>query len=221
MKTLIYSSLFILFISVKGFSQVTEGHITYSIDMTTDNPDMQMAIGMMQGSSLDVYFKEKITRAEMKMGSMMNVITISDETSGNVVMLMTGMIGQNAIKTSSEELDKQTAEQPKVEISFVDESKLIHGYDCKKAIMTDEEGQESLFWYTEDIKVSKKGQKYMNEQIPGFPMQYEINNNGMKMMMTVTSLETTLDKKSSSLFDMTIPTGYKELTMEQLKTFGM
>jgi ribosome-binding factor A len=52
-------------------------------------------------------------------------------------------------------------------------------------------------------------------------MQSEINNNGLKMIMTVTKVDKKLDKKASELFDMTIPSGYKEMTMEQLKSMGM
>lgn len=204
-----------------SFAQLTEGHISYKIDMTSDDPDMQMAIGMMQGSTLDVYFKDKATRAEMKMGALMNITTISNETTGDVLMLMSGMIGQNAIKTTTEELEKENPEKPKYEVELVNETKTIEGYSCKKAILTDEEGNESVFWYTEEINISKKGQSYLNEDVPGFPMQYDLNNNGMKMTMVVSSLEKKLDKKSASLFEMTIPEGYKEMTMEELKSMGM
>jgi GLPGLI family protein len=202
-------------------AQQTEGHISYKIDVSTDNPDMQMAIGMMQGSTMDIYFKEKNTRAEMKMGSMMSVTTISNEDSGDILMLMSGMVGQNAIRTSMKEMEEKKSEQPKYDVTLVNETKEISGYTCKKAILTDEEGNESIFWYTEDIVVSKKGQSYLNEQVPGFPMQYDLNNGGLKMTMTVVTFDKKLDKKSSSLFEMKIPEGYKEMTMEDLQKMGM
>jgi GLPGLI family protein len=119
------------------------------------------------------------------------------------------------------ELDSAQAEKPKTEVTLENETKVIEGYTCKKAIVTDEEGTESVFWYTEEISVAKKGQNYLNESIPGFPMQSEINNNGLKMIMTVTKVDKKLDKKATELFDMTIPSGYKEMTMEQLKSMGM
>jgi GLPGLI family protein len=200
---------------------MTEGHISYKMEATSDNPDMQMAVSMMQGSTLDVYFKEKQTRAEMKMGAMMNMTTISNENNGEMLMLMSGMVGQNAIKSNLKELDSAQAEKPKTEVTLENETKVIEGYTCKKAIVTDEEGTESVFWYTEEISVAKKGQNYLNESVPGFPMQSEINNNGLKMIMTVTKVDKKLDKKASELFDMTIPSGYKEMTMEQLKSMGM
>lgn len=221
MKKIILSAFFALFTVLTSLAQLTEGHFTYKIDVSTDNPEMQMAIGMMQGSTLDVHFKDKMTRSQMKMGTMMDITTISNETSGDVLMLMSGMIGKNAIKTTTAELADSTTEKPKFTIDLVNETKTIQGYACKKAVMTDEAGAESVFWYTEDVAVSKKGQSYLNENIPGFPMEYEMNNNGMKMTMTVTKLEKKLDKKSASLFEMTIPEGYKMMTMEEIKAMGM
>ena len=221
MRKILLSLGFSFVCTLLSFAQLTEGHISYKIDMTSDDPDMQMAIGMMQGSTLEVYFKDKTTRAEMKMGAIMNITTISNETSGDVLMLMCGMIGQNAIKTTTSELEKENTEKPKYDVQLVDETKTIEGYACKKAILTDEEGNESVFWYTEEIDISKKGQSYLNEDVPGFPMQYDLNNNGMKMTMTVSQLEKKLDKKSVSLFEMAIPEGYKEMTMEDLKSMGM
>jgi GLPGLI family protein len=221
MKKILLSLGFSFVCALFSFAQLTEGHISYKIDMTSDDPDMQMAIGMMQGSTLDVYFKDKATRAEMKMGALMNITTISNETTGDVLMLMSGMIGQNAIQTTTAELEKENTDKPEFEVQLVDETKTIEGYTCKKAILTDEEGNESVFWYTEEINISKKGQSYLNEDVPGFPMEYDLNNNGMKMTMTVSLLEKKLDKKSVSLFEMKIPEGYKEMTMEELKSMGM
>lgn len=222
MKKLFLLSVFSIVSTLGIYAQMTEGHISYKIDATTDNPDMQMAVGMMQGSTMDIYFKDKVTRSEMKMGSMMTVTTITNETSKDVLMLMGGMMGNMAVKSTLDEYEERREEQPKFEVTFTDETKEISGYNCKKALMTTEDGLESVFWYTEEIMASKKGQSYLSEEIPGFPMQFEINNQGMKMTMTVTSVEDKLDKKkSSSLFDMTIPSGYKEMTMEELGTMGM
>jgi GLPGLI family protein len=221
MKKIILSLVLTVSTVYSSFGQLTEGHISYQIDISTDNPDMQMAIGMMQGSSLDVYFKEKNTRAEMKMGAMMNVTTISNEVSGEILMLMSGMIGQNAIKSSLKELEAQNPDKPKLDVALLDETKEIQGYKCKKAILTDEDGGESTFWYTEEIAISKKGQSYLNEDVPGFPMQYDLNNNDIKMTMTVIALDKKLDKKMGKMFDMEIPEGYKEMTMEELKSIGM
>ena len=222
MKKILLSLALIVGSITVNYAQIKEGHVTYKIDISTENPDMEMVVGMMQGSTLDIYFKEKMTRAEMKMGSMMNMTTISDEKSGKLLMLMSGMIGKKAISTTTEELSSEDEkEKPKYEVELVDETKDIAGYKCKKAILTDEEGNESTFWYTEEIEVSKKGQNYLNENVPGYPMQYEINNSGLVMGMTVTNITKELSKSDLKLFDMAIPEGYAEMTMEELQQMGM
>lgn len=222
MKKILLSLALIVGSITVNYAQIKEGHVTYKIDISTENPDMEMVVGMMQGSTLDIYFKEKMTRAEMKMGSMMNMTTISDEKSGKLLMLMSGMIGKKAISTTTEELSsKDEKEKPKYEVELVEETKDIAGYKCKKAILTDEEGNESTFWYTEEIEVSKKGQNYLNENVPGYPMQYEINNSGLVMGMTVTNITKELSKSDLKLFDMSIPEGYAEMTMEELQQMGM
>lgn len=222
MKKILLSLALIVGSITVNYAQIKEGHVTYKIDISTENPDMEMVVGMMQGSTLDIYFKEKMTRAEMKMGSMMNMTTISDEKSGKLLMLMSGMIGKKAISTTTEELSsKDEKEKPKYEVELVDETKDIAGYKCKKAVLTDEEGNESTFWYTEEIEVSKKGQNYLNENVPGYPMQYEINNSGLVMGMTVTNITKELSKSDLKLFDMSVPEGYAEMTMEELQQMGM
>jgi GLPGLI family protein len=219
---------FTLFISCLSFAtvfaQLSEGHIAYKMDASSDTPEMQMAIGMLQGSTLNIFFKDKKTRSEMKMGSMMTITTITDETTEDMLMLMSGMMGNNAIKSKMSENKTEEGgaqEIPEFEVTLVDESKVIEGYTCKKAIVTSEDGIASVFWYTQDIAVATKGQNYLNGNVPGFPMQFEINNRGLKMTMTATKVEQKLDKKKAGeLFNMTIPQGYTEITQDDLKMMG-
>lgn len=216
-------TLSLSFLSFAFFAQLKEGHVAYKIETSTDNPDMQMAIGMMQGSTMEVYFKDKLTRAEFKMGTMMTMTTVSNETTGDVLMLMSGMMGNNAIKSNSKETAKDTVlnKKPKVDVVLTNETKVIEGYTCKKALITDEEGTVSTFWFTEEITAAKKGQSYLSEDVPGFPMQFEMNKSGMKMTMTVTKVETKVSGNSSDLFSFSIPAGYKEMSLDQMKQMGM
>ena len=221
MKNFILTLFLALSVTYSLKAQLTEGHITYTIEASSENPDMQMVTGMMQGSTLDIHFKDKITRSEMKMGSMMNIVTVSNENSGEILLLMSGMIGKNAILMTTEEVEALSEGKPEMNVELLDETKTIEGYLCKKAVLSDENGGESIFWYTEEIEISKVGQTYLNKEVPGFPMEYDLNNNGLKMTMTVSKFEKKLDKNIKSLFDMNIPEGYKTLTLEELEKMGM
>ncbi len=221
MKNFILTLFLALSVTYSLKAQLTEGHFTYTIEASSENPDMQMVTGMMQGSTLDIHFKDKITRSEMKMGSMMNIVTVSNENSGEILLLMSGMIGKNAILMTTEEVEALSEGKPEMNVELLDETKTIEGYLCKKAVLSDENGGESIFWYTEEIEISKVGQTYLNKEVPGFPMEYDLNNNGLKMTMTVSKFEKKLDKNIKSLFDMNIPEGYKTLTLEELEKMGM
>ena len=49
--------LSILFLATVGMSVAqTKGQISYSMDFSSDNPDMAMALPMMQGSTMELYF---------------------------------------------------------------------------------------------------------------------------------------------------------------------
>jgi GLPGLI family protein len=221
MKNLFLAGILTLVTALGLKAQMTEGHVNYKIDAVADNPDMEMAVSMLQGSTLDVFFRGKQTRSEMKMGSLMTVTTITNETSKEVLMLMSGMMGNTAVKSNLDEMEAEKGDTPPFEVTLVDETKEVSGYTCKKAILTAEDGMESVFWYTDEIVVAKAGQSYLNDQVPGYPMQFELNNQGLKMTMTVTKVEDKLDKKKADdLFNMVIPSGYTEMEMEDLKKMG-
>jgi GLPGLI family protein len=221
MKNVFLGLLSATFCVALSHAQLKEGKVTFKMDASTDNPNMQMAVTMLQGSTLDILFKGQATRSVMKMGTMMNVVTVTNSESGKVVMLMDGMVGKNGVLTSLEELKALTPEQPENKLELQDEVKTIEGFLCKKAVLTDAEGNESTFWYTEEIAVSKEGQSYLNNQVPGFPLEYEINANGLKMTLTATSVAKKLEKKSDALFQTAIPDGYKVMTLAEMSSMGM
>jgi GLPGLI family protein len=218
MKVIFYIIL-LLFVSFSTNAQLTEGHFTYSIEMKSDNPDLQMAIGMMQESSMDLFVLGSKTRVDMKMGTMMELSTITDQ-SEEVLLLMSGMFGKNAIVTSVSELEKNKEEFPEPTLTLSDKTKNIKGFTCKKALLTDADGNESLFWYTDEIVVSKKGQSYLSSNVPGFPLEYSIKVNGMTMVLTVSDIVKKLDKSQKKNFEIKIPEGYTEMTLDELQGLG-
>lgn len=221
MKKILFSMAMVVFSTLSLTAQITEGNVKYAIDMSSTNPEMQMQLSMMQGSTFELFFQGDMTRSEMNMGSIMKIVTITDAKSEGAVMLMSGMMGNTAVKMNSEDLKKNTEETPEMEVTLTDEAKDIQGFKCKKAIVTNEEGTESAIWYTEEITVNKLGQNYLNNQVPGFPLEFEMNQGEIKMTMTSTEFNKKLDKKAvKTMFDTTIPEGYTEMSAEELGGMG-
>ena len=219
MKSFFFFTVLFLFSVLNSFSQITEGHITYSIKINVTNPDMAMVAGMLDGSKMELYFSKNQTRSELNMGIIMNITTISDADKDSLVMLMGGMMGQNAVKTSITEMTNKISSDSTSKLQLLEETKQILDYTCKKALLIDESGNRSEFWYTNDIQVSKLGQTYLNADIPGFPMEFELNNNGVNMKLNAT--EFVKDSLASkNLFLLAIPSGYSILQKDDLLKMG-
>jgi GLPGLI family protein len=221
MKNIFLSFALLFFTTISVNAQLKEGHLKYKIDFSTSNAEMEPALAMMQGSTLELYFKDADTRTEMKMGAIMTLSTITNAKTEDYLVLMSGMMGNKAVKSTLTELEETNPEKPEFEVVFMDETKTIEGYVCKKAVLTNEDGLDAVFWYTEDIIVNKSGQQYLSEEIPGFPLEFEINQGEMKMHLVATLFEKKIGAKSKEIFSMDVPEGYELMTIEQLTSMGM
>ena len=199
-----------------SFGQSEEGKIVYSVEMTSDDPQMSVAASMMSGSTFELTFSKGATMAKMDMGAMMSMTTTVN--GEDVLILMGGMMGNKAVKTTKSELiDSEGADIATVEL--VDETKEIVGYTCKKAIVTDSNDNEIEYWYTADLKLTVEGQGNANGLIPGIALAFSIDKRGMTMSYTATSVEDEISDEVS--FDVSIPEGYEEMTMEEIGSMGM
>lgn len=203
-----------------SFAQMTEGKITYSMEFTSDDPDMAMYTSMMQGSKMELSFMPGKSKAAISMGAMGTMVTTSDEKADKTLMLM-DMMGQKMAMTGTlSAAEKDAASEgtaPKYSFEMTNETKVIAGYTCTKAIATMEDGVATEMWFTKDITANTKGQQYFNKDMPGFPMEYAVNQQGMIVKMTVTDIAKSVDKKA---FDMKIPDGYTVKSMDELKAMG-
>lgn len=203
-----------------SFAQMTEGKITYSMEFSSDNPDMAMYTSMMQGSKMELSFMPGKSKAAISMGAMGTMTTTTDEKADKTLMLM-DMMGQKMAITgtlSETENDPETAAaMPKYTFEITKETKVIAGYTCFKTIATLEDGTQTEMWFTKDIAANTKGQQYFNKDMPGFPMEYSVTQQGMTIKMTVTDISKTVDKKA---FDMKVPDGYQVKTIDEMKSMG-
>lgn len=209
---------------IGSWAQMKEGSVQYDMEFNSNDPEMAMAIMMMTGSTMKMYFKEDASRVEVAMGSMMNMVTVSDEKEKKAMLLMSipmMSMNQGTIATLEEMEGLKSDETKTPEIQLVKGKKKILGYKCKKAITVDESGNEAIFWYTDKIVVNTKGQSYLNEKVPGLPLEYEINQNGMVVKMTAKEVSESLsNEEKGSLFTLAIPEGYDVKTLEEMMSMG-
>lgn len=225
MKTITNFALILLFTFsavATSFAQksMKNGSITYEMNLEEDNP---MA-GMLQGTKMTMHFKDQKVKTEMNMmGGMMTMNVIMDNEAQNGVMLMSApMMGKNmAVELTKEEIEKmkeeQKVNQKKPEIKYYKrKKKKIAGYKCYKVVATMPGVPEPITLYVTD-KIKPAGQAQIQQQIQGlegFPLSYEISQQGMKMIFTATEVKT--KSPEDNVFDMTIPEGFEKVTMEEL-----
>lgn len=205
-----------VFITSVSFSQNTKHSITSGkVIFDISYPDSQFDDQTMSNFPTEsiMYFKNDKSRVEVSM-AMGKTIVISDNKSGNAVMLMDMMGNKMAIDMNKADIEKEKQKTGKPKVEKTRESKTIAGYTCYKAIITMNDKSFDA-WFTNDLSMKNSFSSEI-EGVDGFLMEFYNQQNGMNMKMTCRSVEPT--DVSDSQFD--IPEGYKKMTMDDLKKMG-
>lgn len=217
----LFSTLAFISISVVSLTaQNNEGFVLYDMKIEGLPPEQAAMVGDMENK---VTFKNGKVLTEMT-SMMFTNQTVIDENG--MVMLMEQMGNKMAIKQTKDEMEKDAAKQkdkqadPKIE--YINETKTIAGYECKKAIITivgkDKKEEKMEVWYSEKFanpnKEGKgKGQGFM-KGLKGMPFEYAGGQGGMKFKMV--AKEVSVDPVSDGKFNLSTD-GYKLMTMDELK----
>ena len=187
----------------------------------SDDPDKAMAVAMFGASTMDLYFSGDLARTELNFGSMMSMATlVNNETEDILILKGGGMMGDKAVKTISDEMKIDELETEDPEIKITREKKTILGYNCKKAIITDADGNEMGYWFTEEIQTISTDKSAVTSKLPSLTLEYSIDRDGLIMTFTATSVDQKLDSKSKTKkFSFDIPEEYEEMTYEDFSSF--
>ncbi len=200
---------------IQAQTKLTEGSVVFSITMTDNDLDPQIA--SMMPKEMTLTFKGDKSKTDMKMG-MGTIIVLYDDKAKFATTLMDMMGQKTAIKISEADMEKEKGKQPKTTVKNLEETKVICGYTCHKAELTIEgEKEKQIVYYTKDIVAkNSQAQKGGLKGLDGFPMEYVISMQGMGMKMTAKTVSK--DKLEDAVFK--IPEGYKEMTMDEAKKMG-
>lgn len=215
---LIYSLVATICFVFAGFSQ--DGlYVKYETQIDATGEEAEMMAMMMNGSTMELAASEKKTWVRTQMGTMMTMTMEYDMEGENMTMLMSGMMGTMAFQGNPDDLEEEgteTEEEPKIELTK--ETKEILSYKCKKAIIKDDEGNEAIYWYTEDFS-RPEGMDQMPNQIPGLCLEMEMSS--MEgVVMTYTAIEFIEDADMSD-YELVIPEGTEVQSLEDMKNMGM
>lgn len=202
-----------------SFSFSQELTVKYDISMESSDPEVQSSLGMMQGSTYTMYLKDNKSRIEANMGGgLMMSTTIVDAEKKKGLMLMDGMMGKIASSFNPDSLAKLSEGGPDHDVELVNETKVILGRTCKKAVVYGDNDLEIIYWYTEDFKPNHEilG-RYIKNGVPGLPLEFSIQQPQITMKYKATDLQEKVDKPKEK-FDLSIPEGYTEKSFDDIKT---
>jgi hypothetical protein len=208
-----------IFVATISFSQISEGKVTYDLNFNSSIPEVKQQLAMMQGSKFINYFSPDFFRSEMDMGMIMKQITITDYKKGEAILLIDGIVGKKAAKMNSSDVKP---EQHNIELEKTDETKKIAGFLCNKVIAHVNDDLSTVMWITNEISTSAaENIKYFNGKIEGYPLEFEIEANGVALNFKATEVEKNLKKyNKKDLFDMTIPKDFEEIDPNDLEGLG-
>ena len=197
-------------------SKISEGIIISKQTLESDDENMKAQLAMLGEIMSTTYFKKDKSRSEVSSPMTGDAIVIMDFKTKDQLMLMNNpMLGKVYAKSKT---DNGIDKIQDVQITEVDETKQILGFNCKRYDMVlnvDGIDLKSTYYTTEEIDLQHQETAKFGKDFKGFPMymEMEVNQMGMKMIVKHEVTEIREEKVEDSKFDMTIPEGYKENKM--------
>jgi len=206
-------NLFFIFAATSLFAQTDfEGKIDFSISYI-DLPAEMQGYEAMLPKEMSITMKGNKSRIEQSQMMGSNVIVSDmDNKNGFIEMDMGGQKLRMLITTDEFENEENKALS---NIEYLDETKDILGYMCKKAIMKDDAGNTVMtVFYTKEI--SNKAQKEF-VGLDGFPLQYNMTQQNMTMEI----LATGINKQSVPDTSFEKTDGFKDISQADLQKMIM
>jgi GLPGLI family protein len=194
-----------------------KGRIIYKISYPGSNVDLA-ELQQLPDKAV-VFTKKNQVRTELSgQTAGLYQVKISDADSKNISTLMEIQKEKYVIKRSFPEIQNALRNMPQPEFEFTNDTKMIMGYTCKKAIarVTDMFGVEhqSIIYYTTEIPGAAFNFDNPYTEIPGLMLEYEIRVGQLNIRYEAQSLK----KKvfvANRRFD--VPRDYQLITYDELR----
>lgn len=200
-------------LSMSTFAQ-NATYIHYELKMDASGEEAEMMAMMMEGSTMEIASDGVSSYVKTVFGNMYTMEIETHEDGKEATALITGMMGDMAYSGTPEKNDDVDTNNGQ-DFDFVKGKKKILGYKCNKAITVDEDGNESVFWYTK--KIANPGIDQMPNAIPGLCLEMNIRAEGVNMVYTATQV---LDSANMSDYKVVIPEGIEVQPWGELGNMG-
>lgn len=213
MKT-VYKSAFLIFLTVpvqKAFSQkiFSEGTLVYDVAIQPGN--LAQSGGGLSEATNTVYLKGNSSRTDMA-SSLGKEITIFNSKSNSAVILKEFSGQKLMITLTKDNWVSKNKQNSGLKFELINESKVVAGYTTRKAIAKTAEGRSFVVYYTTDLIPANKEYDATFANLPGLPVEYEIESGKTKFRYTLSKIS--YEPVLVSQFDFPT-TGYRIMTYEE------
>ena len=215
MKTIsIFYFFFFMLLSVMCFAQktISEGTIIYEISLQSRNKEIKIDEGF-AGATSTRYLKGGLSRTDMKT-TLGTETTIYNSKTGNAAILKEYSGQKLMILLTKENWDEKNKNFDGLVFENSNETKVIGGYHCKKAIAKLKDGSSLSVFYTPDLVAINKEYDRSFLNLPGFPLEYELETAKLFFKYKLSSI----DFNTVPALKFEYPqTGYRVMTYEETK----
>ncbi|MBZ5855654.1 hypothetical protein [Flavihumibacter profundi] len=212
-KTIFLSGLFAFSaMAVTAQKKVSDITIVYDAVINTGSAEPKMADAF-DGATTTVFLKGGLSRSEM-VSAVASFTTIHDSRSGSAVVLQEFGGQKLLIRMTPDDWKDKNRKYEGIKFTTTNETKILAGYSCKKAVAQLKDGSSFTVYFTEDIIPENNDYNSQFTNLKGLPLEYELKQGNLNIRYVVAQVN--LNPVPVSKFD--IPkTGYRELTYEESK----
>jgi len=191
---------------------ISEGTITYDILIQPKNSEAKNTAGL-NGAKATVYLKGALTRTDMTT-ALGNETTIYNAKIGNAAILKEYSGQKLMITLTKDNWESRNKKYEGIVFENSSETKVIDGYNCKKAFAKLPDGSSVSVYFTPDLTSINKDFSQVFKNLPGFPMEYEFET--PKLIFKYRIAEIDFTPVSTSKFDFP-KSGYRVMTYDENK----
>lgn len=191
-----------------GFSaKKFEGVITYKISYKNLPKEMGMYKAMLPKKSR-IIIKNEWSKIEQNLGIIGKTQMINNSKTNKNIMLINALGKKIAMEIKDTTSGKDASH---FSVTKKEGFKIIAGYKCSKVVISDTSNNTITLWVTNELPTYKNS-NLPNVDIGGFPMEYSMEKDDMRMRMTAKKV--TAKKIEDKEFK--IPKGYEMKTPEEM-----
>lgn len=170
-------------------SALSSGVIDYEI--TYPFPPEDQYLARILPTTLTLTYSPKHTKTEVSLSmGMIKMYYLANNEKKELSEYVKFMTNKYANTFTPEEFNQFKANYPKHTIEFTNDTKLIAGYTCKKAVVTypDKNNYQFNLYYTDELNMNDFNWWTPFSEIKGVLMEYEVERYNILMHLTVAKI---------------------------------